>query len=102
MADEKKSKGQSFTKRFEEEFEIPEHLAASVRAMGASFAQGKFQKPSVPLSTKPKNSPEELAKLIDHLQETFGSKAAGNSATGATKKVRNSRNLDISMLEVLV
>lgn len=51
-----------------EDAAIPAHLVDSVRALGAAVAAHGLP--------DPKNSPEDLARLVDRLQKTFGAAAA--------------------------
>lgn len=84
MANENKPKSQPLPGQYEEEDLdcIPEHLVGSVRAIGDAVAAGGLK--CVPISSSPgtRNSPEDLAKLVDRLQKTFG---AGGSANGGLK-----------------
>lgn len=89
MTNEKKPKNQSFPGQYEEGFaRIPERLAASIRAIGAGVAAGNLHQAPVNTSSEPKNSPEDLAKLVDRLQETFGEKTTTEGTAEGRRNVR--------------
>lgn len=62
---------------------IPEHLVESVRAIGDAVAAGGLNCVPIPSSPETKNSPEDLAKLVDRLQKTFGARGNANAAAAA-------------------
>lgn len=82
MASENKPKlkSQPLPGQYEDLDSIPEHLVESVRAIGDAVAAGGLK--HVPISSSPetKNSPEDLAKLVDRLQKTFGARGNANAA----------------------
>lgn len=86
MADESKPKSQPLPGQYEDST-IPEYLVESGHAIGDAIAAGGFQHVPVPSDSgsEPKNSPEDLAKLVDRLQKTFG---AENSASASNGRVR--------------